>query len=154
MSILTTLVVAVLALAAGVALGFLVGKNGVEARLRRGGAAAEDERARILAAAEQDAENLRKAEILAGKEEAFRAKEEWEREEARRRDEIERTERRLDERQESLDRKFNQLDEKAQAQEKRAEAIGQREQAAEARELDIKRKIGEVQQRLESLAGM
>ena len=36
------------------------------------------------------------AEVLAGKEAAFRAKEEWEREEARRRDDMERAERRIE----------------------------------------------------------
>jgi ribonuclease Y len=135
-------------------LGFMRGRASEQARLQRARGTAEEEHARILAAAEQDAENLRKAEVLAGKEEAFRAKEEWEREETRRRDEIERTERRLEEREEGLDRKFNVLDEKAEAQEKRAEALARREKDAEAREAEIERRIGEVQQRLEALAGL
>jgi ribonuclease Y len=147
---ITAVLVAVVAAAAG-----LVGGRALEqARLRRARATAEDERARILAAAEQDAENLRKAEILAGKEEAFRAKEEWEREEARRRDEVERAERRVEEREESLDRKFHLLDEKVQAQDKRAEQLSQREAATDAREAELRGRIAEVQQRLESLAGL
>src|SRR5690606_29991041 len=96
--------------------GFFVGRSAERSRLRRARATAEEEAARIIAGAQTEAENLRKAEILAGKEEGFRAKEEWEREEARRRDEIERTERRIQEREEALDRKFLLLDEKAQAQ--------------------------------------
>lgn len=148
--LLTALVVAVLAAAAGV----FVGRGLEQSRLRKARATAEDERARILTAAEQEAENLRKAEILAGKEEAFRAKEEWEREEARRRDEIERAERRLEERDEALDRKFHLLDEKVQAQDRRAEQLGQRDKALEAKEAQLRARDAEVQQRLESLAGL
>src|SRR5215207_2886204 len=100
--VLTALVAAVLA---GVA-AYFGGQAAERSRLRRAKATAEDEVTRIMAKAEQDAATARKAEILAGKEEAFRAKEEWEREETRRRDEIERTERRIQEREEVLDRKF------------------------------------------------
>jgi ribonuclease Y len=151
MDILLTALVA--ALLAG-AVGFVAGRAGEQRRLQRARATAEDERTRILAAAEQDAEHLRKAEILAGKEEAFRAKEEWEREETRRREDLERAERRLDERQELLDRKFSLLDEKAQAQDQRAEQLAQREQAVQARDAELNSRVAEVQQRLESLAGL
>ncbi len=120
----------------------------------RARAAAKDEAARIRAAAEQEAENLRKAEILAGKEDAFRSKEEWEREEGRRREELERSERRAQERQEVLDRKLHLLDDKIQAQEKRAEALQSREQSVEAREREAADKLAGVQKRLEALAGL
>ena len=148
--LLTALVVAVLAAGAGLAGGRALEQS----RLRRARATAEDERARILGAAEQDAENLRKAEVLAGKEEAFRAKEEWEREEARRRDEVERAERRVEEREESLDRKFHVLDEKVQAQDRRAEQLTQREKALDQRDGELRNRFAEVQHRLESLAGL
>ena len=150
MEILWIVLAALVALSAG----FVGGRAQEQARLRRSRATAEDERARILAAAEQEAENLRKAEILAGKEAAFRAKEEWEREETRRRDDLERAERRLDERGEQLDRKLQLLDEKTQAQDRRAEAVTQREKALDAREGELVQRLGAVQQRLESLAGL
>lgn len=145
------IVVAALAAAAA---GFVAGRAAEQSRLRRARTTAEDERARIVAAAEGEAESLRKAEILAGKEAAFRAKEEWEREEARRREDMERAERRLDEREESLDRKFNLLDEKTQTYEKRLEGVVRREQAMDAAAAELERRQGEVQQRLESLAGL
>ncbi len=148
--VLAALVAAVVAGAGG----FAAARAAERTRLERARATAEDEAARILAAAEQDAENLRKAEILAGKEEGFRAKEEWEREEARRRDEIERAERRLQEREESLDRKFLVYEEKVDAQEARATSLLEREQAVVAKERDLKARADEVQQRLESLAGL
>jgi ribonuclease Y len=149
----TTLTALIAAVFAAV-LGLVVGRAVEVSRLRRARGTAGEERARILAAAEHDAENLRKAEILAGKEEAFRAKEEWEREEARRRDEVERAERRMGERAEALDRKSQLLDEKSQSQDERARELGEREQALESRADELKAKIGEVQHRLESLAGL
>ncbi|MQA90069.1 MAG: ribonuclease Y [Gemmatimonas sp.] len=151
MEIVLTALVAVLV---AVIFGFLGGRSAERSRLQRARATAEDEAERIVTTARNEAENLRKAEILAGKEEGFRAKEEWEREETRRRDEIERTERRIEEREEALDRKFLLLDEKAQGQEERAESLHKQERSLEERESQLVHKIGEVQQRLESLAGL
>jgi ribonucrease Y len=148
--VVTALVVAVLA---GLG-GYLGGQAAEKSRLRRARATAEEEAARIIAGAEQEAENARKAEILAGKEEAFRAKEEWEREETRRRDDVERTERRIQEREELLDRKFLLLDEKVQQQDQRAEALARRDRELEQRDQDLVRRVHEVQLRLESLAGL
>lgn len=138
----------------GAVAGFLLAYAGVKAWARGIRAAAEQEKERLVTGARTDAENLRKAEVLAGKEEAFRAKEEWEREEARRRDELERAERRMDERAESLDRKLQSLDEKIQAQDQRASQIVQREKAVEAQTAQLAERFAEVQHRLEALAGL
>jgi ribonuclease Y len=148
--VLTALVAAVLA----AIIGYFGGQSAERSRLRRARATAEDEAVRIRTAAEQDAENARKAEILAGKEEAFRAKEEWEREENRRREDIERIERRVQERQEMLDRKFLLLDEKVQAQDERSGGLAARESALDERDEELKRRVAEIQQRLEALAGL
>jgi ribonuclease Y len=154
MNILWVVIAALVALAVGAAAGIAAGRAREQERLRKARSTAEEEAARIRTAAEQEAETLRKAEILAGKEEAFRAKEEWEREETRRRDEIERSERRVVEREEVLDRKFHLLDEKSQNQEKRAEALTKREKMVEVRETELVSRHAEVQQRLEALAGL
>lgn len=147
---LTALVAGVVASVAG----FLGGRAAERGRLRRARGTAEEEAARIRADAEHDAENLRKAEILAGKEEAFRAKEEWEREEARRRDDVERIERRVQERQELLDRQFVALDDRVQTQARRSEAVAAREQALGGLEEELGQRAAAIQQRLESLAGL
>jgi ribonucrease Y len=149
-----TLVIALAVAIVAALIGAFAGRAMEQARLRRARASAEEEHARILAQAEQDAENLRKAEILAGKEEGFRAKEEWEREEARRRDEIERAERRLEEREETLDRKFLVLDEKVQAQDQRVAQTTQREQEVERRAQELDGRFSDLQNRLEQLAGL
>lgn len=134
--------------------GFIGGRTAEQKRLRRAHATAEEEAARILAKAEADAESLRKAEVLMGKEAAFRAKEEWEREETRRREDVERTERRIQEREEILDRKFLLLDEKVQAQEQRSADLGRAESGLVSREEGLNQRESEVQQRLEVLAGL
>ncbi|CAN5848330.1 ribonuclease Y [soil metagenome] len=149
----------ILVIALGVAVvagigGVLAGRATELSRQRRARETAEEERARILTAAELEAETLRKAQVLAGKEEGFRAKEEWEREENRRRDEVERAERRIEEREEALDRKFLLLEEKGQTQEQRAAKVAEREAELQKRDADIAGRIAEVQQRLESLAGL
>jgi ribonucrease Y len=151
---MNTVVIALVAAAIAGIVGAVAGRAAERSRQRSARETAEEERSRILTAAEQDAENLRKAGILAGKEEGFRAKEEWEREETRRRDEIERAERRLEEREESLDRKFLLLDEKSQAQEQRAAQTADREKAVEKRSGELDARFMEVQQKLESLAGL
>jgi ribonucrease Y len=149
------IVVVVLATATAAAVLAFVAARAAE-RSRSGGihASAREEAERILARAKEDAENLRKTEILAGKEEAFRAKEEWEREETRRREEVERLERRLDEREEALDRKFHLLEQRGEAQEERAAALTEREAEVERRAGELDERIGEARRKLESLAGM
>lgn len=145
---------AILAAVVAAVVGFLAGRSVVLSRLRRARATAEEEADRIREQARSEAATLRKAEILAGKEEAFRAKEEWEREEIRRREDMERSERRLDERSETLENKLQQIDERAQAQESRAAKITEREKVAERREKELQERFSEIQQRLEALAGL
>ena len=148
------IILIVLALLAAGAGGLAGGRAMEQARLRRARATAEEEAARIRGAAEQEAEHLRKTELLAGKEEAFRAKEEWEQEEARRREELKRSEQRVAERETTLDRKLQLLDDKAEAQEKRAKGLAERERTAEDKAEEYQAKLVQVQQRLESLAGL
>jgi ribonuclease Y len=148
------ILLAVVAAVVAAIAGFVAGRVVVEGRLKRARASATDEAARIRAAATDEVEALRKAEVLKGREEAIRAREEWEREESRRREDIERIERRAQERDETLDRKFQLLDEKQAQQEQRIQALTRREQASEAREQELSARFLEVQHRLESLAGL
>jgi len=147
-----TMVILLVAAAAvaGLACGFLLERQ----RLRLARSGAEAERQRILAIAAEEAERLRKAEVLAGKEEAFRAKEEWEREQARRREEIERSERRIEEREGTLDRKLLLLEEKVSALDARATELQGREHALDRQGEDLQGRIASMQQRLEALAGL
>lgn len=135
-------------------LGLLLGWSGERQRLKRARSSAEEEAIRIRGAAEQDAELLRQAADLAGREAAYKAKESWEREEARRRDELQRAERRIEERRESLDRKFDSLAERDQELEEREAELDRRLSMAEERAAEHERLNVEATQRLEALAGL
>ncbi|MBW3572273.1 MAG: DUF3552 domain-containing protein, partial [Gemmatimonadetes bacterium] len=154
MEILLIVAAAVIAGAVGFFAGKAVIDSRTQARLVAAKATAEDEAGRIRAAAQQDAESLRKSEVLKGREEAIRAREEWEREEAKRRDEVDRLERRLQERTETLDRKLHLLDEKGEAQERRAQQLAEREKQVEQQSAELAGRIAEAQHRLEALAGL
>jgi ribonuclease Y len=136
------------------ALGLLLGWNGERQRLRRAKASAEEEAARILSAAEQDAERIQQAADLAGREAAYQAKEAWEREEARRRDELQQAERRIEERREGVDRKYDLLAERDQLLEDRERELDQRLGLAEERAAEYDRLSAEATRRLETLAGL
>src|SRR5687767_13855042 len=139
-------------------LGVVIGWWLERARLRRAKADAESEGARIrlaaTSAAEADADRIRKAAELAGKEEAYRAKQEWEREEGRRREEADRADRRIQERLTALDRKYDSLDEKEKALDDRDKDVEARRHAvAQARD-EADRLVADSRARLESLAGL
>ncbi|MDH5589781.1 MAG: ribonuclease Y [Gemmatimonadota bacterium] len=150
--------VIVLAAAVGVIVGAVVGviiaRSREKTRREKERAEAQDDASRILSRAEQEAENLRRAGELAGKEEGFRLREAWEREEARRREEAERTERRLEERSDVLDRQFERINVREEEQEARATEMNARELALGESQEALRRGEEEARQRLVELAGM
>src|SRR5215211_4969636 len=90
--------------------GLTAGKTEELARQQSAKATAEETSKRIVGDAEREAENLRKSAVVAGKEELIKARESWETEARRRREELEREERRLQEKETQLDRKFDMID--------------------------------------------
>ncbi|NNL30520.1 MAG: DUF3552 domain-containing protein, partial [Gemmatimonadetes bacterium] len=89
---------AAVGLVLGALIGFVIARNRERARQELEKSRAQDEASRILERAKSEAENARKAGEPAGREEGFRLREAWEKEESRRREEIERAERRAEER--------------------------------------------------------
>ena len=149
----------VLVLAGAVALLFgavgYVGRGLVErSRQKKDVAAAADEASRILARVREEADNLRTSRVLEGKEEVIRLRESWEKEEAKHRDEAERTEERLAERTSALDRRFDNLNERESAQEQRAKGLEANTQALAVQTRDLKQSQEQVRAKLESLSGM
>ena len=88
-----------------------------------------------------------------GKEEVIRAREEWEQDEKKRREESTRIERRLDEREANLDRKIAALDDREAETNRRDQSIAERSQALEAKEQEIHEAGDTHRRRLEELAG-
>ncbi len=151
---MNTALIAVTAALIALIVGAVIGRAVEHARLRRRKADAESESARILDGARQDGERLRKAAELAGREEAVRAREEWEREEGRRREEVERAEKRIEERRSALDRKYDILDEKERELEGREAALAKRQGELDGLTAEHRRLVEEGRARLESLAGL
>lgn len=146
-----------IALAVSVAVGvaaYLLGRGRERARQRRETEEARDEASRIRNRAEGEAENLRRAAELQAKEKVFRLRETWEKEEGRRREEVERGERRLAQRSESTDRKADQLDRRHEALEARSGQLQAAEEAVVRRREEADRVVEEVRGRLESMAGI
>lgn len=142
----------------GVLIGFVVGQIfGRRRELERQAEAVRagrDEATRVAERAKEEAETLRKEGELRGREEALRLREAWEREESRRREELERGERRVAERSDALDRKFDLLNERDQAQETRALRLAEDRELLDARSADVEVFEQEVRNRLEALAGL
>ena len=137
---------------------FIVGKkNGVKSELARQSAAkatAEESAKKILADAERESENLRKAAVVTGKEELIKLRENFEVEVRGRREEVERDERRMSERENVLDRKFELLEQRDKDLGKRASDFGRREKTITDREAELEKMVGEERRRLEQMAGM
>ena len=140
--------------AGSVLLGVALAWFGIRARLKSRRLDAESVAGRILEAANADVDRIRKAAELAGREEAFLAKQEWEREEARRREELDRAENRIEERRTSLDRKYDVLVEKDRQQEERQKEVDARLALADRSRAEYQRLEQDARRRLESLAGV
>jgi len=127
--------------AAGSAVAFRAGRGvGRSAELdarKAAGDTAEQLGKRIVGEAEREADGLRKAAVLSGKEEAMRARETWEAEARKRRDEVERDEKRLQEREGVLDRKFEVIETRDKDLSRRASDLGRKEKKVEERQAEL-----------------
>jgi len=150
----SVLLAAVLAFLAGSALGATIVSRRSAARRARERAGAEDEATRLLERAREEADNTRRAGELEGKDAAIRLREAWEREEARRREEVERAERRAEEREDKLDRTVDRLNERETEQEARARDLAAAEADISAREGAVQEVEAEARERLAALAGL
>src|ERR1019366_8608352 len=139
---------------AGSAVAFVVGRRtgrDTEVWARK---AAGDTAEELVKRMIGDADGLRKQSVLAGKEEAMRAREEWEAEARRRREEVEREEKRIQERENVLDRKFDLVETRDKDVGKRASDLGGKEKSVEERQQELDKMVGEERRRLEQLAGL
>jgi ribonuclease Y len=147
-------VAAAVGLVLGALIGFFLARNRTRAQQELEKKQGQDEASRILKRAEREAENARKAGELAGREEGFRLREAWEKEEARRREEIERAERRAEERSDALDRQFDRLNTREEELDHRGEELVAAERDLLIRSEAVRGSEQSATQRLEQLAGM
>ncbi len=139
-------VTALVALAAGLGVGWFV------ERLVRG--AAYQKRDEILAQAQRDADNVRKSQELAGKEDLLARREELEKEINRVRDELREQERRLDRRESTLDEQQQDIVKKERMLELTQRKLAERSEAVEARDVELTQVLKQQQDQLYKISGM
>ena len=149
------LLVAIGATGTGAGLAFFFIGVWVERRRAvRAKATAEALAERILAEARTNAEAFRNTLLLSGKEELAKAREAWEVEVGRRREEIDRIERRLEEREDGLEKKLQVLDRRDRELETKIGELGKSEQRVQARDAELQTLIADRKRRLEAVAGL
>ena len=135
-------------------MGRLIGRRQEREAQRAAKASAEEVAARLLADAQRDAEATRKGAVLSGKEEVMKAREAWEVEARRRREEVVREERRVQEREAQVEKKLDLLDQRDRELGRRASDLGRKEKIVAEREAELERLVRDERARLEALAGI
>ena len=147
-----------LAAAVGLVLGgvvaFFVLRSRERARRELEKAEARDEASHILKRASDEADAALRAGELAGREEGFRLREAWEKEESRRREDVESAERRNAERSVALDRAVDRLGAREVEVDERIAGLDVRHADVARRDAAVREAEGTARARLEQLAGL
>jgi len=141
-SIVIKIIIAVIALAIGVLVGYIIRKSVAEKAI----GSAELKAKNLILDAENRAETIRKEYILEAKEEAHKLRNDADRDIRERRAEISKSERRLIQKEESIDRKLENI-------EKKEESITNKEESIKNRQKDLERVIEQQMEELEKISG-
>lgn len=139
----TSIVLTLVALVVGIALGYAINRHLIKDRAVR----AADEADRLIKDAEKQAETLKREALLEAKDQSFRAKQEADSEAKERRKEIQALEQRLAQREESVDRRAESID-------KREHQLSSQQGQIAKREKELEAMVEEERERLEAVAGM
>lgn len=145
-----TAVVAVIALAIGASIGFILRKKVVEANTASGKTAADA----IIAEAKKESENIKKEADLQAKDLIFQGKMEYEKETRERRKELQSIEKRVQTKEENLDKKYEAIDRRDGELTKREKNAGAQEKRAVELEEEAVKHVAEQKAKLESISGM
>lgn len=145
-----SLLLAVVTLAGGMALGVLLRKKLVEGNQKN----VESQGRQIIANAISEAEQIKKEAIIHAKEEAYLVKQEADGEIKASRHELNDEQRRLNRKFDELQRENKLLEEKQDGLGKRQESIKQREQEVDKQKSDLDVIIEEQRYKLERIAGI
>lgn len=140
----------IVGLAAGIGLGLVIKGRATADRLRE----AEAEAARIIAAAERDAETRRKEAMIEAKDKLYQARAEFERESREKRQELQNQERRLSQKEENLEKRMEAVEKREAEVARRERELLVREKAAQEMEERYENGLREQRQMLEKIAGM
>jgi ribonuclease Y len=139
--------------AVGAAL-FFFGRSVEKRAAARARASAQELADRILADARQNAEAFRQSLVLSGREELAKAREAWEAESARRREEYARAEQRVEDREKQLERKLELGERRERDLEARLSEVAALEQRVAGQETELRGLLEERRRRLEAVAGL
>lgn len=139
----TAVIVGILTLVIGIALGYAINRFLIKDRTAR----AAEEAERAIRDAEKQAETLKKEALIEAKDQIFRMKQEAEAEAKERRKEVAALENRLAQREESVDRRAESVD-------KREHQLSSQQGQIAKREKDLDEMVEQERQRLEAVAGM
>jgi len=138
------IVFALLALIAGVGVGYLIRNKMLQVKIK----SAEDAAEKIL----KEAESRKKEILLEAKEEAYKEKTLAEEEISKKKKDLERYETRLSEKEETLIKKEKTLNEKDEELRKREDTLLDLEKELEAKRRECDEKLEEVMKKLESIS--
>ena len=136
-------IIAIICAIIGIALGFLIARYLVNASAKQKAEEAQN----VLNDAQLQAETIKKAAEVEAKDEALKLRTEIENERKERQREVRAAEARIQQREESLDRRTNSLD-------SREHQISSMQGQVERRQRDLDAAEKEIENRLESIAGM
>ena len=140
------IIAALVGLVVGAAIGWFI-----EKQLRGASYQRRDE---ILAQAQRDAENLRKAQELSGKEELLARREELEKGVNQIRDELREQERRLDRRETAVTEQQQDMAKKERMVELTQKKLAERTEAVEARDVELQQALKQQQEQLYKISGL
>ncbi len=142
MSPVLTVVISIVVLIVGMAIGYLLRKNIGEKTI----GSAEQQAKNMILDAQNTVENLKKEKVLEAKEEIHRLRDENEAELKARRAEVSKSERRILQKEENIDRKLENL-------EKREHGLQRREQSMEEKHREIDSYLQKQVEELERISG-
>jgi ribonuclease Y len=108
----------------------------------------------MLGEAKRDADAAQARAVLEGKEAVMKLREEWDEEEKRRREDLDRQQERVSERLTLIDRKLNTLDDRDKDVKRREQSVGDKEKHLAEKTAELSATVEEHRNKLEELSGM
>jgi ribonuclease Y len=144
------IVIAIVGIAVGVGAGLLLKGKSMAGKIQD----AEAEAARIVAAAEREAETKRKEAVLEAKDKFYQARSEFEKETRDKRQELQNQERRLTQKEESLEKRVDVIEKRETDAVRRERELTAREKVVGEKEEQFEKGLREQRQMLEKIASM
>jgi ribonuclease Y len=148
------IVAALVGAVVGGAVFFVLGRRAERREAERSGRSAGQQAEQLLGQARRDAESAKHEALLEAKEEILGLREQWERDEKERRDELDRHQQRLEERETLIDRKLNTLDDRERELQRGEQSVSDRKKVVQKKEEELEALVTDCRQRLEAAAGL